>query len=120
VDELSKNGYDVVLSDELMSDENSSSLGSARELAERVLKNTDWKVDSEKAIEKIVEHLIYIKLPDCDLSDWGITRIIDEHLTEDPYKGVVTQLLTAEEAETLRGKVALGFYSSCTTQPYRF
>ena len=50
--ELSKNGYSVELNTDL-----NNNLGTAAELAEEVLKGTEWQVDSERLIQTIEEPL---------------------------------------------------------------
>ena len=57
VQELSKNGFSVELDDKL-----GNSLGTAGELAERVLEGTGWTVDSEIIIQKIEEGLVPVVL----------------------------------------------------------
>ena len=57
VQELSKNGFSVELDDKL-----GNSLGTAGELAERVLEGTGWTVDSETIIQKIEEGLVPVVL----------------------------------------------------------
>ena len=57
VQELSKNGFSVELDDKL-----GNSLGTAGELANRVLDGTGWTVDSETIIQKIEEGLIPVVL----------------------------------------------------------
>jgi len=45
VTELSKNGFNVTLDSSLM-----NNLGTAEELGNRILADTDWKVASEKIV----------------------------------------------------------------------
>jgi hypothetical protein len=62
VNELSKNGFEVVLDDTL---QNNS--GTAQELATSVLRNTDWTVDNENSdvlVQTVEEPLVYISIPE--------------------------------------------------------
>lgn len=56
--ELSKNGYSVELNTDL-----NNNLGTAAELAEEVLKGTEWQVDSERLIQTIEEPLWTVTVP---------------------------------------------------------
>jgi hypothetical protein len=38
-------------------------MGTAKQLAEKVLAETDWNVDSEVFVEKIKENLVYVTVP---------------------------------------------------------
>jgi hypothetical protein len=58
VQELYKNGFGVTLDEKLM-----NNLGTAEELAEEVLKETDWEVESEVLVETVEESLVYVMLP---------------------------------------------------------
>jgi hypothetical protein len=59
VQELSKNGFGITLDVELM-----NNIGSAQELGEKVMEETDWTVsDSDIAVQTVDEALVYIKLP---------------------------------------------------------
>jgi hypothetical protein len=40
-----------------------NNVGDAKELAEKVLADTDWSVDSEAFVQTIDEALIYVSLP---------------------------------------------------------
>ena len=103
VQELSKNGFGIVLDAELM-----NNIGTASELAEKVLKETDWEVSSEFFVETIEESLVYLKTT----KDLNVKKILDQ---TDLSKGV------GEEDATLpKGSTILAFYSSCTSKPYRF
>jgi hypothetical protein len=59
VQELAKNGHGVTFDAELM-----NNLGTVNELAARTLEDTDWDIDehSEVFVEKVSEHLVYVKL----------------------------------------------------------
>jgi uncharacterized protein with von Willebrand factor type A (vWA) domain len=56
---LSKNGFGITLDTKLM-----NNMGTAEELAEYVLSETDWDVDSEAFVEKVEDNLVYINIPD--------------------------------------------------------
>ena len=111
VQELSKNGFGMVLDNQLR-----NNMGTANELAARALAETDWMVadDSEVIVQTVDEALVYVKLPG-DLADnIKIKHIIDQ---TDMTRGV-----GIEDVSTgaLDGKVVLAFYSSCTNKPHRF
>lgn len=105
VQELSKNGFNVELSDELMNNS-----GTAQELAEFVLKDTDWKVESEAFVEKIEEALIYLR------TSYGFTatQVIDQ------TDSTLGEGVTEQSASIPSGAILLGFYSCCNNKPYRF
>jgi hypothetical protein len=56
VKELSKNGFGMTLDVTLQ-----NNLGNAKTLAETVLAETDWKVESEIFVEKVEEALVYVQ-----------------------------------------------------------
>jgi hypothetical protein len=66
--ELSKNGFGTTLDAQLQ-----NNMGSAKKLAEFVLKETDWTVESEKFIERVKENLVYAKITKQTLLDSEIT-----------------------------------------------
>lgn len=76
VQELSKNGFGVVLDAELM-----NNIGNANKLAEQVLDETDWDVaeDSEVFVQTIEEALVYVTLPP-EIEDNGLYQILDQSL----------------------------------------
>ena len=57
VQELSKNGFSLVLDQQLM-----NNTGTAKELAEAVLDETDWTVESEVFVQTIDENLVYVNI----------------------------------------------------------
>jgi hypothetical protein len=102
VQELSKNGFNVILDTELM-----NNTGTAKELAERVLVDTDWQVESDDIVERVEESLAYLTVK----QDFLAHRII-----EDNGKIDITNNTTLIEANS----IILGFYSSCRGKPHRF
>lgn len=100
--ELSKNGFNVTLDSELMNNS-----GTATELAERVLEETDWTVSakSDTFAQTIEEALVYLKTN----SDTKAVQIIDA-------------ADSVEQKETIipDNSIVLGFYSSCVGKPHRF
>ena len=111
VQELSKNGFGVVLDAEQLNNS-----GSAKELAAKVLKDTDWTVseDSEVFVQTIEEALVYLTI----VKSGGITatRIKDQDPNE-LTKGVQDYATTVTIPQ---GSTILGFYSSCVNKPHRF
>lgn len=106
VQELSKNGFGVTLDAQLM-----NNMGTVQELAERVLVDTDWEVESETFVETIEESLVYLRIPNS-----AITAI----LLKDSGNNYLADGLT-EETTTLQGNSdVLAFYSSCRNKPHRF
>lgn len=112
VQELAKNGFSVTLDTKLM-----NNTGSSRELAEAVLKETDWKVaeDSDVAVEKINEALVYVKLG--DLSNYKVYHITDQ---DETTRGIDFVEVTGQDKDDLSSSLALAFYSSCQNKPHRF
>ena len=70
VQELSKNGFGVTLDEKIKEPKN---IGTAKELAESVLKNTDWVVESEAFVQKVEEALVYIAIP----ANTTVRKILD-------------------------------------------
>lgn len=101
VQELSKNGFNVVLDTQLM-----NNIGTAADLAREVLKDTDWIVQSEKFVQTVEENLVYVTFPAGDYY-----RVFDQVSYNE---GVTTK------SEPLSGGTALAFYSSCKNKPHRF
>jgi hypothetical protein len=71
VQELSKNGFGKTLDAQL-----NNNIGTAKKLAESVLAETDWTVESEALVQKVEEPLVYVKLPE-NLTGTKIYRIKD-------------------------------------------
>jgi hypothetical protein len=107
VNELSKNGYHVTLNKTLM-----NNLGTAKELGERVLQDTDWDVESEFVAQTEEENLCILRFP-MGLDDFTIVQIIDN--TEG--KTIENHTLTSAEKSRLAGKSCYGFYSHCVVKP---
>lgn len=105
VNELSKNGFGVILDEKKM-----NNMGTANKLAATVLDETDWTVskDSEAFVQTVDEALVYL-----------VT-------TEDIYpKHILDQtdlkLGVTEEVDYLKkDSTVLAFYSSCANKPHRF
>lgn len=120
VQELSKNGFNIVLDEELMNNS-----GTAEELAGVVLSSiasadTGWSVSSEKFVQTVEENLIWLKFTGTK----DVYRIKDQ---TDFSKGLEVESTTiGKPDETIDGEIIkyttkiLGFYSSCTNKPHRF
>jgi hypothetical protein len=72
VQELSKNGYGVTLDAKLM-----NNLGNVKQIADVVLEDTDWTVESEFFVEKVVDNLVYARFNNIDSFKWPIYKITD-------------------------------------------
>lgn len=110
VNELSKNGFNVALYAE-----NHSNTGTATQLAETVLNETNWSVatDSETFVQKRDENLVYLKV----IQSGGIvcSQIIDND------ENYLTQGVDINpEVYIGEGVTLLGFYSCCKDKPRRF
>lgn len=105
VQELSKNGFGIVLDTQLM-----NNMGTANELASKVLAETDWTVsdESEAFVQTIEDQLVYA----VTTSSISAYHVIDQ---TDRRRGVDVRLATIPA-----GKQVLVFYSSCVNKPYRF
>lgn len=110
VQELSKNGFGVTLDAKLM-----NNIGTANDLAKFVLSETDWSVSeqSEAFVQTIVEPLVYIVFP-ANMSGFSVKKIQDQTTLTQGIQEVFFN------ADSLAGKKALAFYSSCTNKPHRF
>ena len=110
--ELSKNGFNVVLDQQL-----NNNMDSANELAKTVLTDTDWVLpeNPEKFVQTVEDNLVYLTI---DLSKFK-NKIY--HLT-DQKRNNLTNGVTAELAKLGNtGEInVLGFYSCCRNKPYRF
>jgi hypothetical protein len=104
VQELSKNGYGVTLDEQL-----NNNIGTAKELATRVLEDTNWTVDSEIFVQKVEETLVYLT----NSTAISVQKITDQ---ADGYATGVTN----SDATLPAGSTILAFYSSCTNKPHRF
>lgn len=106
VNELSKNGFGVVLDPELVNNS-----GTLAEIANVVLEDTDWEVSSDVIVQTVEEPLVYIQIP----AGTVITPIADQSETN---KSVgVTQKTPITLSQPSR---ALAFYSSCRNKPVHF
>lgn len=120
VQELSKNGFGVVLDEKIIDANGNSNIGTANQLASRVLEDTDWSVDdsSEAFVQTVDEALVYLRLPD-NLDGLDIKHIKDQ--TDDRLnEGVTIDTVEENQKDLMGGKTVLGFYSSCTNKPHRF
>lgn len=112
VNELSKNGFGVVLDDTL---QNNS--GTAQELASSILKDTDWTVDtasSDVLIQTIEEPLVYITIP----NGTKAYHVLDPQKTSNGIK-LEGAKVEAEEVD-VSGCTALAFYSCLRNKPVFF
>ncbi len=112
VNELSKNGFEVVLDDTL---QNNS--GTAQELATSVLRNTDWTVDNENSdvlVQTVEEPLVYITIPEGTQA----YRILDPQKVNN---GTCLNGVTVDEEKVdVGGCTALAFYSCLRNKPVFF
>jgi hypothetical protein len=107
VQELSKNGFGVTLDAELM-----NNIGSAGELGNYVMEETDWVVsDSDVIVQTVDEALVYVRLPQNTLA---------YHLRDQVEGQGSVGVTTDEERVDLGGQTVLAFYSSCKNKPHRF
>jgi hypothetical protein len=126
--ELSKNGFGTILDAELQ-----NNMGNAKTLAESILSETDWDVESEKFVEQVEENLVYATITKNDLPKYGDgTYVFILHRLEDANEdnlksqGVIeTEVSWEEFFKNKEGKAVdeqtiLAFYSSCKNKPYRF
>lgn len=123
--ELSKNGFGVVLDTEL---QNNS--GTIVTLAERALADTDWTVEAETPVQTTEEALVYLTFTPKDKNKLIV------YLVQDPRDGNGTNIIPYKynpnsqeqlagygDLKTLFGDgpiTALAFYSSCRNKPYCF
>ena len=123
VQELSKNGFNVVLSEEIRDETGGSNVGTAKQLGQRVLRETDWQVESDTFVEKMEEPLVYITIP----TTTNIYPLLDPDI-EDPKSKVeygdettIAAILQSKGETSIPSSVTvLAFYSSCTEEPYNF
>lgn len=111
VQELSRNGYSITLDEQL-----GNNVGTAEELGRRVLAGSGWEVanESETMVEKVNENLIYLKVKS-GTTITGVNQIKDQN-PDDLVNGI-----ESTSANSIpEGSIVLAFYSSCTSQPYRF
>jgi hypothetical protein len=89
-----------------------NNMGTARELANYVLNETDWSVNSEALVEKVEDNLVYINIPD----DTKVYPITDQ---SDLNAGVIIEE-PIRISNNGKGWDVLAFYTSCTSKPHRF
>ena len=103
VQELSKNGYGIILDEKQQ-----NNIGTAKYLAETALCETDWSVESEAFVQRVEEALVYLETT----KSFNVIKLVDQ---VDVYQGVT------EIQDTIQsGTKVLAFYSSCTGKPHRF
>lgn len=112
VQELSKNGYGVILDEKLQ-----NNMGNAAELANEVLKETDWTAESETIVQTVEEALVYLTLNESLFA----YHLLDQKdyaagITEELIEGTQTPMPVTIPANA----TILAFYSSCTEKPHRF
>lgn len=113
VQELSKNGFGVTLDEKM-----SNNLGNPETLANIVLADTDWKVQSEIFVQTVEESLVWVTIP----SGQKIIHLLDQdtNSTEGLQKGVTVDSKTPSLETDGNEHQVLAFYSSCTGKPHRF
>lgn len=109
INELSKNGFNLIIDQTI-----NESYGTVTELGNRILEDTDWKVDidaSHCAVQTINEGLVKLQ------NKKGIYayRINDEKVHEG--KGLQ---LPAQQTYIAENSTIYAFYSSCKNKPLRF
>jgi hypothetical protein len=110
VNELSKNGFNKVLSTELK-----NNMGSVKYLANSLLEETDWRVGltSEKIVQTIEDALVYITIP----AGTTVYHLLDQR-ENNPTIGVTVEKASGEKLKN--AITALAFYTSCKNKPHRF
>ena len=105
--ELSKNGFNIELDSKLM-----NNLGTAEELAAKVLADTGWGVDSEKIVATQDEALVMLKVGSDGISAYQINDTDLTNYGAEPKTS--TTFISA-------GENIYAFYSACSgDKPYRF
>ena len=109
VQELSKNGFGVSLSADEM-----NNMGTAQELAARVLEGTDWTVssDSEVIVQTIEEPLVYARLSGYP----NAAGLLCQRITDEGEATGISSIQTTLD----KGSEVLVFYSSAKNKPHRF
>lgn len=102
VQELSKNGFDFVFDENAM-----NNLGTAKELGEKALVETDWEVESDFFTETVKENLVYL----LTTKEQKVIHLLSNN------EGDIT---STEEINLPKNTKVLGFYSCCKNQPHRF
>lgn len=108
VQELSKNGFGIILDAKLQ-----NNVGTAGDLASSVLSETDWTVESEAFVQTIEDSLVYITIP----AGTNCKHIIDQQKDEN---GIYSSGVTIEDYAFEERAVVLACYSSCKDKPHRF
>jgi hypothetical protein len=102
-------------------------MGDVEYLAAETLKETDWKVESEKFVERVDEALIYVQLPtnneftDGSIKSWWENTTI--HKLVDNEEDFLKEGLKDNEVinkSSFYNATVLAFYSSCRNKPHRF
>ena len=106
VNELSKNGFGVTLDSESVNNS-----GTLKEIAENVLEDTDWEVESDVIVQTIEEPLVYIQIP----ANTKITPVLDQD--ENNKTSGVSQ---GAQITLSKASRALAFYSCCRNKPTHF
>lgn len=104
VNELSKNGFGVILDKEQQ-----NNTDTAQVLAERILEGTGWDVESDFLVEAETENLVYITLP-------AGTKYYQIYDQTDKKEGVSFSQERTFSAPT----TVLAFYSCCRNKPRYF
>ena len=108
VQELSKNGFNITLDQELM-----NNLGDVKQLASTVMAETDWTVESEAFVQTVSESLIYLNIP----KGTKAKRIFDQKMDDN---NEYSEGITIDDYTFSDSKKILAFYSSCKNRPHRF
>lgn len=110
VNELSKNGFGVVLDRK-----QENNIGTNKELAEKVLAETDWTVaDCDVNVQTQVETLYLLSVSHGVDKGWNILDPVDEN-------GVTVKRAESSFTNTTNDRAyVLAFYSSCSGKPRRF
>ena len=105
--ELSKNGFNVELDSKLM-----NNLGTAEELATKVLADTDWEVESEHIVATQDEALVMLTVSN--------TNGVQAYLIDDSNLSAQGAVIDSV-ASIPNGAPIYAFYSACSgDKPYRF
>ena len=109
VQELAKNGFGVTLDTELM-----NNVGTAKELGQYVMEETDWTVEGDVIVQTVEESLVYLTVT----SPVVATHILDQVAVDEEYSNGVT--IDGTLVTLPIGTKVLAFYSSCKNKPHRF
>jgi hypothetical protein len=98
----------------VLNEQTGNGVGTIKEIATEILRETDWDVESECIVEKVEEDLVYLKLPE-DLTDYKFAWLKDSD-----EKFLTEGVKEVEPQQNLAGKEILAFYSCCKNKPHRF